>query len=144
MLNCELLTCSFLDFMEKSAQHRILVVDDNQDAAELLQMLLEFQEYEVRIAFDGATALAIATDFHPHVTCSDLNMPGMSGFALASELRKSNHSCKAYLVAMTGLSTDENYQEAMRSGFDVCLTKPFNIEEFVSHLGLFFAKIKTH
>jgi DNA-binding response OmpR family regulator len=129
---------------KKSAQHRILVVDDNQDAAELLQMLLQFQEYEVRIAFDGATALAIATNFHPHVACSDLNMPGMSGFALASELRKSNHSCNAYLVAMTGLNTDENYQEAIKSGFDICFTKPFDIEELVSQLELFFAKVNRH
>jgi DNA-binding response OmpR family regulator len=131
--------------MEKTpTQHRILVVDDNKDAAELLQMLLQFQDYDVRIAFDGATALAIANDFYPHATCSDLNMPGMSGFTLASELRKSDHSCNAYLVAMTGLNTDENYQEAIRSGFDACFTKPFDIEQLVSHLRLFFAKIERH
>jgi CheY-like chemotaxis protein len=129
---------------KKSPQHRILVVDDNKDAAELLKMLLQFQEYEVRIAFDGATALAIATDFHPHVTCSDLNMPGMSGFSLASELRKSNHTCNAYLVAMTGLNTDENYQKAIKSGFDICLTKPFNIERLFSQLELYFAKVNIY
>jgi two-component system OmpR family response regulator len=126
---------------KKSTQCRILVVDDNQDAAELLQMLLQFQGYEVRVAFDGATALAIATDFHPNVTCSDLNMPGMSGFDLALELRKSNYSCSAYLVAMTGLNTNENYQEAMRSGFDVFLTKPFDITDLVSILEAFFSRI---
>jgi CheY-like chemotaxis protein len=129
---------------KKSPQHRILVVDDNQDAAELLQMLLQFQEYEVRIAFDGATALAIATDFHPHVTCSDLNMPGMSGFSLAIELRKSNHTCNAYLVAMTGLNTDENYQKAIKSGFDVCLTKPFNIEGLFSQMELYFSEVNIY
>jgi CheY-like chemotaxis protein len=129
---------------KKSPQHRILVVDDNQDAAELLQMLRQFQEYEVRIALDGATALAIATDFHPHVTCSDLNMPGMSGFSLASELRKSNHTCNAYLVAMTGLNTDENYQKAIKSGFDVCLTKPFNIEGLFPQLELYFARVNIY
>jgi DNA-binding response OmpR family regulator len=125
---------------KKPPQHRILVVDDNQDSAELLQMLLQFQEYEVRIAFDGATALAIATDFHPHVTCSDLNMPGVSGFALASELRKSNHSCNSYLVAMTGLDSEENYQKAIKSGFDIFLAKPFSIDGLVSQLELFFSK----
>lgn len=127
---------------QNPVQHRILVVDDNQDAAELLQMLLQFQGYEVRVAFDGATALAVADDFYPHATCSDLNMPGISGFDLASSLRKSNHSCNAYLVAMTGLNTDENYQNAIRSGFDACFTKPFDLEKLVSQLRLFFAKIE--
>jgi DNA-binding response OmpR family regulator len=93
--------------MENSAgQHRILVVDDNQDAAELLQMI-EIEGYKVRVAFDGASGLRQAADFHPHVTCSDLNMPGLSGFELALALRKSDHSCGTHLIAMTGLDTQE-------------------------------------
>lgn len=130
--------------MENSAgQHRILVVDDNQDAAELLQMILEIEGYKVRVAFDGASGLRKAADFHPHVTCSDLNMPGLSGFELALALRKSDHSSGTHLIAMTGLDTQENFSRMMASGFDVHFCKPFSLEEFTNHLRSFFTTIDT-
>lgn len=121
---------------------RVLVVDDNVDAAEILQMLLEYHSFEVRIASNGADALAIACDFHPHVTCSDLDMPIMSGFDLASSLRKSDYCHNTYLVAMTGLNTDENFLKATRAGFDTCLMKPFNIDELIVDLRAYFSKIQ--
>lgn len=128
--------------MQKNhSQHRILVVDDNRDAAELLQMVLQFQDYDVRIAFDGVSGLALAAEFHPHVTCSDLNMPGLTGFDLASKLRKSNHSCTTHLIAMTGLDTNENYLKATNVGFDRCFSKPFSIEEFTDYLESVFLEI---
>jgi DNA-binding response OmpR family regulator len=129
--------------MQKNhSQHRILVVDDNQDAAELLQMVLQFQDYDVRIAFDGVSGLALAADFRPHVTCSDLNMPGLTGFDLALELRKSDHSSTTHLIAMTGLDTNDNYARAINAGFDKCFSKPFNIEEFTDYLESVFSEIE--
>jgi DNA-binding response OmpR family regulator len=129
--------------MQKNhSQHRILVVDDNQDAAELLQIVLQFQDYDVRIAFDGVSGLALAADFHPHVTCSDLNMPGLNGFDLASELRKSSHSSTTHLIAITGLDTNENYLKAINAGFDRCFPKPFSIEEFTDYLESVFSEIE--
>jgi DNA-binding response OmpR family regulator len=131
--------------MGKTArQHRILVVDDNQDAAELLQMLLEIEGYEVRVAFDGASGFTGAANFHPHVICSDLNMPGLSGFELALALRRSDHSCGTHLIAMTGLDTQENFSKIMAAGFDVHFCKPFNLEEFIDYLRSFLAKIDSH
>jgi DNA-binding response OmpR family regulator len=130
--------------MENSAgQRRILVVDDNQDAAELLQMILEIEGYKVRVAFDGASGLRQAADFDPHVTCSDLNMPGLSGFELALALRKSDYSFHTYLIAMTGLDTQENFSRMMASGFDVHFIKPFSLKELTNHLRSFFATIDT-
>ncbi|MBB6132658.1 DNA-binding response OmpR family regulator [Massilia aurea] len=130
--------------MENSAgQHRILVVDDNQDAAELLQMILEIEGYRVRVAFDGASGLRQAADFRPHVTCSDLNMPGLSGFELALAIRKSDHSSGTHLIAMTGLDTQENFSMMMASGFDVHFCKPFSLDEFTNHLRSFFTTIDT-
>ena len=122
-------------------RRRILVVDDNQDAAELLQQLLELFEFDVRIALNGAEALDIAPTFHPEATCSDLDMPVLSGFQLASALRKSEYSVNTCLIAMTGLNTEENYSLAIKSGFDVCLVKPFNIDVLVAELRMYFAKI---
>lgn len=130
--------------MESSAgQRRILVVDDNQDAAELLQMILEMEGYKVRLAFNGALGLRQAADFHPHVTCSDLNMPGLSGFELALALRRSDHSSGTHLIAMTGLDTQENFSRMMASGFDVHFCKPFSLEELTKHFRSFFTTIDT-
>lgn len=114
-----------------SSQNRVLVVDDNRDAAEVLQMLLQLNDYDVRVAFDGKSGFEMAAEFRPQVICSDLNMPGISGFELASELRISEHSGNAYLIAITGLNTDDNYLQATNSGFDACLMKPFAIEKLL-------------
>ena len=115
-----------------SSQTRVLVVYDNRDAAEVLQMLLQMNDYDVRVAFDGKSGFELAAEFRPQVICSHLNMPGISGFELASELRISKHSGNAYLIAITGLNTEDSYIKATKSGFDSCLTKPFAIEELLA------------
>jgi len=94
-------------------------------------MLLQLNDYDVRVAFDGKSGFEMAAEFRPQVICSDLNMPGISGFELASELRISEHSGNAYLIAITGLNTDDNYLQATNSGFDACLMKPFAIEKLL-------------
>lgn len=129
--------------MEKSFEQRVLIVDDCQDAGEMLQMLLEADGYEVRVAFNGISGLTEASEFHPHVTCSDLRMPGLSGFELASALRKSDHSRGTHLIAITGLVTEENVRKIMASGFDMHFCKPFNFEEFTAHLQSVFAQIES-
>lgn len=127
--------------MEKfTSQQRILVVDDNQDAAEMLQVLLQLEGYEVRVAFSGESGLSEAADFLPNVTCSDLSMPGMSGFELASAIRKSSHSRSTHLIATTGLNTDENLRDVKAVGFDACFIKPFNFDEFIAYVQSVFAK----
>ena len=116
------------------------MVDDNQDAAEMLQVLLQLEGYEVRLAFSGESALSEAVDFRPFVTCSDLSMPGMSGFELATALKKSAHSSDTHLIAMTGLSTDENLRDVKSVGFEACFIKPFNFDEFIAYMHSIFAK----
>ncbi|MBD8654092.1 response regulator [Oxalobacteraceae sp. CFBP 13730] len=87
-----------------------------------------------------ASGLSEAANFLPYLTCSDLSMPGMSGFELASALRLSSHSCNTYLIATTGLSTDENLREVKEAGFDTYFIKPFNFEEFIAHVHSVFAR----
>lgn len=125
-----------------SSKRRVLIVDDNRDSAEILQMFLELHDYEIRVAFSGASGLKVAADFRPHVVCSDLNMPGVSGFDMASILRKSDHGRSTYLIAMTGMNTDENFHEAIQSGFDMCLMKPFEIQKLLVPLESKFSTIE--
>ena len=106
-------------------------------------MLLEADGYEVRVAFDGTSGLTEAAVFRPHAICSDLRMPGLSGFELALALRRSNHSCKTHLIAITGLVTEENLSNIMASGFDVYFCKPVNFEVFTAHLRSFFSQIEN-
>lgn len=84
-----------------SGQQRVLIVDDNQEAAEMLQMLLEMHGYTVEVANSGAQGLAIHAHFVPHVVCSDLNMPGMSGYEFARAVRASSLP-RPWLIAMSG------------------------------------------
>lgn len=102
---------------------RVLVVDDNQDAAESLAMLLQMDGHHSRFALDGATALALAESFQPEVAILDIGLPDMSGHELAALLRK-RWGPRLLLVALTGWGDDDARQRALSHGFDVHLTKP--------------------
>jgi len=103
---------------------RVLVVDDNQDAAESLQMLLQRDGHDVRVAFDGRTALIMGAAFHPDVAFVDIGMPGMTGYELALRVRKEPWGAGVRLVALTGWGQDSDRQHAKEAGFDEHLVKP--------------------
>jgi signal transduction histidine kinase len=103
---------------------RLLVVDDNKDAAIMLGMLLRLRGHEVRIAHNGATALEIATDFKPEVIFLDIGMPGMDGYDVARNMRKRPGLENVFLVALTGWGQQSDRQRATEAGFDCHLTKP--------------------
>ncbi len=102
---------------------RILVVDDNRDAADTLALLLDTQGHEVRTAYDGATALKSVQDGQPHVVFCDIGMPGMNGHEVAAALRRGPHAMTA-LVAVTGWGAEDDRRLAREAGFDFHLTKP--------------------
>ena len=81
---------------------RILVVDDNQDSAISMTLLLELQGHEVHVAHAGQTALRVATDKRPDVILLDIGMPGMNGYEVARQLRAQNEFADTLLVAITG------------------------------------------
>src|SRR5205814_5178107 len=81
---------------------RLLVVDDNVDAAESLASLLEIEGHEVRVAHDGETALRVAAEFLPRVVFLDIGMPGKDGYQVARELRSHAATRDTVLVALTG------------------------------------------
>ncbi len=103
---------------------RILVVDDNVDAAESLSRLLRLQAHEVRVAYDGLAALAAARDMNPDVVLLDIGLPELDGLEVARSLRARGDGPRPLLVAMTGFGQAEDRARTAAAGFDHHLTKP--------------------
>ncbi|HXJ23105.1 MAG TPA: ATP-binding protein [Polyangia bacterium] len=108
-------------------RRRILVADDNIDAAETLSMMLEFLGHETRIAHDGAEALEVARSFRPDVMVVDIAMPKLSGHELARRVRSEPWGRKVLLIAVSGWGQDESKQDSVAAGFDHHLVKPVEI-----------------
>ena len=104
--------------------HRLLVVDDNQDAANSLAMLLRLQGHEVRVAFSGPAALEITKAYSPDVVFLDIGMPGMDGYETARRLRQQPGLEKVVLAALTGWGQQEDRRRTAEAGFGHHLVKP--------------------
>ncbi len=103
---------------------RILVVDDNEDGATLLAMMLSLSGHETRMAFTGQEALAIGILFYPEIIFLDIGLPGMSGYEVAQKLRATPLLKNALLVALTGWGSEDDRRRSKEAGFDLHLTKP--------------------
>jgi PAS domain S-box-containing protein len=103
---------------------RVLVVDDNVDAAESIALLLEAAGHKVRIVYDGPTALEAALDYRPHVVLLDIGLPGLSGLDVAKRLRQQPALRDVVLVAMTGYGQESDFQRSQDAGFNHHLVKP--------------------
>ena len=106
---------------------RVLVVDDNQDAAEILSEALLMMGYDTRCAHDGAAALAVATTFLPEVALLDIGLPIMDGYELALRLRALPGLHGMRLVALTGYGQDRDRARSVEAGFDEHLLKPIDL-----------------
>jgi PAS domain S-box-containing protein len=107
---------------------RILIVEDNQDAADLLARLLELEGHQVWSAHSGAEGVELAERVDPEVVLCDLGLPGrMSGFDVARALRRSESLRDAVLIAITGYGRPEDRQRTREVGFDAHVTKPVDI-----------------
>jgi signal transduction histidine kinase len=107
-----------------SRRRRVLVVDDNVDAAESLAMLLGLLGHETAVAHTGPDALRQAPAFRPDVVVLDIGLPGMNGYEVARALRADEASAGAVFVALTGWGAEEDRRRSREAGFDVHLTKP--------------------
>jgi len=112
-----------------AAQHRILVVDDNRDAAESLAALLGLLGAQAAVAFSGTEALAKAEHFQPSVAILDIGMPGMDGCELARRLRAHPQLHGIGLIALTGWGQPDDRLRIARAGFDHHLLKPVDVNE---------------
>ncbi|HEU5135088.1 MAG TPA: ATP-binding protein [Steroidobacteraceae bacterium] len=108
---------------------RILVADDNRDAAESLALVLRFSGYEVSIAYNGNEALEVARRDRPRAAIIDIGMPGMSGHEVARRMRLEAWGRNAILVALTGWGQEQDKQAAKAAGFDEHLTKPVDPDD---------------
>jgi signal transduction histidine kinase len=103
---------------------RLLIVEDNEDTAATLQLLLKRFGHDVRVAHDGKAALSVAKGWHPHVVLCDLGLPELDGFEVASSLRHDPDTAATRLIAISGYGRDEDRRRTREAGFDLHLTKP--------------------
>ncbi len=107
---------------------RILIVDDNTDSALSLAMLQSRRGHETRTAFTGPDALAAASTFLPEIVLLDIGLPGMDGFEVARQIRKTPALAGVFLIAMSGYGSDEDRTQARSAGFDEYLVKPVDLD----------------
>jgi DNA-binding response OmpR family regulator len=102
---------------------RVLVADDNRDAADSLQRVLTLYGHDVQVCYDGTAAIRMAQEFRPRVAVLDIGMPGTNGFQVASALR-AQAGARPALIALTGWGQESDRRKALEAGFDFHLTKP--------------------
>jgi CheY-like chemotaxis protein len=107
---------------------RILVVDDNRQAADSLAVLLRLDGHEVATAYDGLEAVAVAEQYRPHLALLDIGMPNLNGYEAARRIRDLPASAHTRLVALTGWGQEEDRRRAAEAGFDSHLVKPVDPE----------------
>jgi PAS domain S-box-containing protein len=120
---------------DAASSRRVLVVDDNVDAAAILSIMLRQHGHEVHVVHDGVSALHATEGFRPHIILLDIGMPGMSGYEVARRLRERAHSPHPLIVAVTGWGTPDERERAAEAGFDLHLVKPVEEDQILQILG---------
>ncbi len=115
------------DSNQHAGKRRVLVVDDNQDSATSLAMLVGVLGAESRTAYDGPQALEVAADFRPEMIFLDIGLPIFDGYEAARRIREEPWGKTIILAALTGWSNDEDRQRSLEAGFDHHLVKPIEI-----------------
>ena len=109
-------------------ERRILVIEDNPDAADTLREILEMEGHVVDVAYSGADGIRKAPSFRPDVVLCDIGLPDMDGLAVARALRGDPSVSGALLVAVSGHTRPDDIEKAMAAGFDRHLAKPPDLD----------------
>jgi signal transduction histidine kinase/CheY-like chemotaxis protein len=117
-----------------AAHKRILLADDNHDAAESLAIILRLEGHEVELAHDGATALRMFAERQPDVALLDIGMPKTNGYEVARQIRAASNGQEVLLIAITGWAQDSDRAQSRAAGFDHHLTKPVEPETLIELL----------
>ncbi len=136
IIECDVTCQAFnaMDIKANSKSLRIMVVDDNVDAAQSLSLLLQFGGHTLFVAHDGHEAIKIARGYKPHIAFLDIGMPGMDGYETASAIRKIEGLEGIILVALTGWGAEEDKNRSREAGFNNHLVKPAQFEAIESLL----------
>ncbi len=110
----------------RAPRYRILVVDDNHDAAESLGMMLELMGHETRVAFDGRQATEVAAVFRPQVGLVDIGLPGLDGYEVCRWIREQSWGAATALIAVTGWGHEDDRRRSREAGFNFHLVKPLD------------------
>jgi PAS domain S-box-containing protein len=114
---------------------RILLVEDNRDAADSLADLLRIFGYEVRVAYSGTEGVEAAHLFLPEIVLCDIGLPGLDGYEVARRLRQDAGTAAARLIAITGYGTDSDREKTRDAGFDRHLVKPVDPDHLLDEIG---------
>ena len=120
-----------LHVRQRANARRVLIVDDNGEAAEMLAEALSAVGHVTRIAHDGPAALAMLTEFAPDVALLDIGLPAMDGYELARRIRATPLGADARIYALTGYGQDSDRRRSREAGFDAHLVKPIDLETVV-------------
>jgi CheY-like chemotaxis protein len=118
--------------MDQTTTQRILVVDDNSEAADISAELLELHGYRTAVAYNGLTGLEAVRTFEPHAVLLDLGMPGMDGYQVAAALRAVPDFDQVALIAFTAWGDIVTRQRVIDTGFDAHVIKPANLERILT------------
>jgi PAS domain S-box-containing protein len=117
-----------------SRSMRCLVVEDNIDAARMLELALSLEGHQVRVAFDGRDAVDLAADFQPDAIVLDIGLPRMNGYDVARAVRALPGLSRVFIVGVTGYGQAADYGQSQEAGFDAHLVKPIEIETLLNAL----------
>ena len=129
--------------IENRKSLRVLVVDDNVDAAESLGLLLKASGHDVRTAYDGSKVLEAALDYRPNVVLLDIGLPGMNGYEVAKQIRQQPALKNSVLVAMTGYGQESDRKSSHEAGFDHHLVKPADFAKLLQILAAVSESLPT-
>ena len=120
---------------EALRRRRVLVVDDNRDAADSLCLVLTLLGADVRVAYGGKEALEAMASWHPSVVLLDIGMAGMDGYEVARRVRQQPDLGDVHLVALTGWGQERDRRESIEAGIDRHVTKPIDVDALKALLG---------
>jgi len=120
--------------LSQTSARRILIVDDNIDAADSLAMLLQMEGIETETARDGLEAISAAEAFHPDVILLDIGLPKLNGYEVCRRIRAQPWSQKMLLIALTGWGQDDDRSRSREAGFDAHMIKPIDYPAFLKLL----------
>jgi CheY-like chemotaxis protein len=103
---------------------KVLLIEDNRDAAQTMRLLLQHRGFEVEIAFTGPEGVSVAEIWGPDVVICDIGLPGLDGFGVARALRSNVVTRETYLIAQSGYGQAEDIRKGLDAGFDLHLIKP--------------------